>query len=125
PYPTLFRSRGKIEAGLEAQFGFEVAVVLRTLDQLKAMVASDPFGRAAGEDAQLHVLLLDRNMPTGFRQDSLEGDYDVARAEGDAIHYIVYRKDDGTYLGRSQLAVDKSVPKGIVATMRNWNTILK
>jgi hypothetical protein len=55
----------------------------------------------------------------------LPGDYDVARAEGDAIYYIVYRKDDGTYLGHSQLAVDKSVPKGVVATMRNWNTILK
>ena len=119
------RSRQKIEAGLKAQFGFDVPIVLRTLDELKAMVKANPFGREAGEDAQLHVLLLDQDLPTGFKHASLPGDYDVARAEGGEIYYIVYRKDDGTYLGRSQLAVDKSVPKGIVATMRNWNTILK
>jgi uncharacterized protein (DUF1697 family) len=115
----------RIEAGLEAQFGFKVPIVLRSLDELRAMVAANYFGREAGEDAQLHVLLLDQDLPKGFKQASLPGDYDVARAEGDAIYYIVYRKDDGTYLGRSQLAVDKSVPKGVVATMRNWNTILK
>jgi uncharacterized protein (DUF1697 family) len=115
----------KTEAGLKAQFGFDVPIVLRTMDELKAMVTANYFGRAAGEDAQLHVLLLDQDLPKGFRQASVKGDYDVARAEGDAIYYIVYRKDDGTYLGRSQLAVDKSVPKGVVATMRNWNTILK
>jgi uncharacterized protein (DUF1697 family) len=115
----------KIEAGLKEQFGFEVPVVLRSLDQLKAMVKANPFGREAGEDAQLHVLLLGSDLPDGFTHKSLAGDYDVARAVGGEVFYIVYRKDDGTYLGRSQLAVDKSVPKGIVATMRNWNTILK
>lgn len=117
--------REKIEAGLEEQFGFKVPIVLRTVDELKAMVKANYFGREAGEDAQLHVLLLDQDLPKGFKQANIVGDYDVARAEGDAIYYIVYRKDDGTYLGRSQLAVDKSVPKGVVATMRNWNTILK
>jgi uncharacterized protein (DUF1697 family) len=117
--------KAKIEAGLKAQFGFDVPIVLLSMDELKAMVKSDPFGREAGEDAQLHVLLLDQDLPKGFKQPNLPGDYDVARAEGNAIHYIVYRKDDGTYLGRSQLNVDKSLPKGVVATMRNWNTILK
>ena len=115
----------EIEAGLKAEFGFDVPVVLRSMDELRAMVKANPFGRAAGEDAQLHVLLLDQNLPKGFKQANVAGDYDVARAAGGEIYYIVYRKDDGTYLGRSQLAVDKSVPKGIVATMRNWNTILK
>ena len=117
--------KARIEAGLEEQFSFKVPVVLRTVDELKAMVAANHFGREAAEDAQLHVLLLDQDLPEGFRQTSLPGDYDVARAQGDAVYYVVYRKDDGTYLGHSQLAVDKSVPKGVVATMRNWNTILK
>jgi uncharacterized protein (DUF1697 family) len=115
----------RIEAGLKEQFGFEVPIVLRTLDELRAMAAADPFGREAGQDAQLHVLLLDQELPKGFSQAGIAGDYDVARAAGREIFYIVYRKDDGTYLGRSQLNVDKSLPKGVVATMRNWNTILK
>jgi uncharacterized protein (DUF1697 family) len=117
--------KGKIEAGLKEAFGFDVPVVLRSLDELKAMVAANPFGREAGVDAQLHVLLLDQDLPASFKQANVPGDYDVARAVGGEICYIVYRKDDGTYLGHSQLAVDKSVPKSIVATMRNWNTILK
>jgi uncharacterized protein (DUF1697 family) len=115
----------KIEAGLKQQFGFDVPIVLRTMDELKAMVKANPFGREAGEDAQLHLLLLDQHLPKGFKFASLAGDYKVAHIGAQDIFFIVYRKDDGTYLGRSQLAVDKSVPKGVVATMRNWNTILK
>jgi uncharacterized protein (DUF1697 family) len=117
--------KDRIEGGLKAQFGFDVPIVLRTMDALQAMVKADPFGREAGEDAQLHVLFLAEDLPKDFRQASVPGDYDVARAAGGEIFYIVYRKDDGTYLGRSQLNVDKSLPKGVVATMRNWNTILK
>jgi uncharacterized protein (DUF1697 family) len=117
--------RDKIEAGLKEEFGFDVPIVLRTMDELRAMVRANPFGREAGEDAQLHVLLLGDDLPKGFRQADVPGDYDVARAVGGEIFYIVYRKADGTYLGRSQLNVDKSLPKGVVATMRNWNTILK
>jgi hypothetical protein len=49
----------------------------------------------------------------------------VASIRLQELCFLVYRKDDGTYLGRSQLNVDKSLPKGVVATMRNWNTILK
>ena len=115
----------KIEAGLKEQFGFDVPIVLRSLDELKAMVAANPFGREAGEDAQLHVLLLDQDLPKGFKFADLAGDYAVASIRPQELCFLVYRKDDGTYLGRSQLNVDKSLPKGVVATMRNWNTILK
>jgi uncharacterized protein (DUF1697 family) len=117
--------KAKIEAGLKEQFGFDVPIVLRSLDELKAMVKANPFGREAGEDAQLHVLLLDQDLPKGYKQAGLPGDYDVARAVGGEIYYIVYRKEDGTYLGRSDLKVGEGIPKGTVMTMRNWNTILK
>ena len=115
----------KIEAGLKAQFGFDVPIVLRTLDELKAMVKANLFGREAGEDAQLHLLLLDQDLPKGFRFPALAGDYDVAHIGPQDIYFTVYRKDDGTYLGHSKLVIDKNLPKGVVATMRNWNTILK
>src|SRR5689334_20206130 len=48
----------KIETGLEESFGFKVGVVLRTLDELRAMVASDPYEGVTENEAQkLHVLL--------------------------------------------------------------------
>ena len=60
--------KARIEAGLKETFGFDVPIVLRSLDELTAMVKADPFGREAGEDAQLHVLLLDQDLPKGFKQ---------------------------------------------------------
>jgi uncharacterized protein (DUF1697 family) len=115
----------KIEVGLKQQFGFDVPIVLRTVDDLKTLVTANPFGREAGEDAQLHLLLLDRDLPKGFTFPVIAGDYEVAHIGPQEICFTVYRKDDGTYLGNSKLVVDKNVPKGVVATMRNWNTILK
>ncbi|HZY68995.1 MAG TPA: DUF1697 domain-containing protein [Devosia sp.] len=115
----------QIEAGLKKQFSFEVPIVLRTLDELRELAAGNPFGREAGEDAQLHILLFDRELPRGFTVEPLAGDYDIARIGPREICFIIYRKEDGTYLGRSKLSVDKGLPVGIVATMRNWNTILK
>ena len=34
--------KAKIEAGLKEQFGFAIGTVLRSVDELEAMVASDP-----------------------------------------------------------------------------------
>jgi len=117
--------REKVEAGLKQQFGFEVPIVLRPLDALRRMAAANPFGRVAGADAQLHVLFVDPPLPEGYHPDGRAGDYDVAQVSGGEIFFIVYRKDDGTYLGSSKLLPDKVVPTGSIATMRNWNTILK
>jgi uncharacterized protein (DUF1697 family) len=117
--------KGRIEAGLKEQFGFDVPIVLRSVDDLKRMVKANPFGRAAGDDAQLHVLLIDPALPAGFSFPDIEGDYSVAEISGGEIFFIVHKKPDGTYLGGSKLQVDKAMPKGSVATMRNWNTILK
>ena len=41
--------KARIEAGLFEQFGFAVPTVLRSVDELAAMVQSDPFGRAESE----------------------------------------------------------------------------
>ena len=117
--------KGKIEAGLKDAFGFEILVVLRSVDELKAMVASDPFGRSADEDATLHVVLFDTPLPAGLKLKTIEGDFGYARMDERELFLIAYRKPDGTYLGRSQWAVDKELPKGTLMTVRNWNTILK
>ncbi len=46
----------KLELGLEEAFGFKIGVVLRSIDELKAMVAADPFGGVVeSEAAKLHV----------------------------------------------------------------------
>ncbi|MEO7222812.1 MAG: DUF1697 domain-containing protein [Devosia sp.] len=117
--------KDKIEAGLKAEFGFEILVVLRSMDDLKAMVAADPFGRREGEDAKLHVMLFDEPLPKGLKLTSVRGDYDVCGITEREVFMLFLRKPDGTYVGGSDLAYEKELPKGRLLTMRNWNTILK
>ncbi len=123
--PSARGLKARIEAGLAAQFGFAVGVVLRSVAELRALVATDPFGRAEGEDAKLHVMLFDAPIPDGFVQAGVAGDFDVARIDARAIFLIFYRKADGTYLGNSSLDTEKRLPRGTLVTTRNWNTILK
>ena len=115
----------RIEAGLEAQFGFSIGTVLRSLDELRAMASANPFGREEGEDAKLHVMLFDTPIPKGLKAEGKPGDFDLAGRTDRELFFIFYRKPDGTYLGNSDFDLEKRLPKGTLVTMRNWNTILK
>lgn len=116
----------KLELGLQEAFGFKIGVVLRSLDELKAMVASDPFGGVTeSEAAKLHVTLFDQPVPAGLKFEGVKGDFDIPRVTDREVFIIAYRKQDGTYLARSLLDLEKRYPKGTLMTSRNWNTILK
>ncbi|MEO6015061.1 MAG: DUF1697 domain-containing protein [Devosia sp.] len=117
--------KAKIETGLKEQFGFEILVVLRSIDELKAMVASNPYRREEGDDAKLHVILFDEPVLTGLKLKTIAGDFDYARIDPREAFLIAYKKPDGTYLGGSALAIEKEVPRKTLMTARNWNTILK
>lgn len=118
--------KGKIEAGLKETFGFEIGTVLRSVDELKAMVASDPFnGMTENEAAKLHVTLTADLLPQGFEFPGIKGDFDVPRIDAREIFIVAYRKPDGTYLSGGQLDLAKGIPKDALITSRNWNTILK
>lgn len=116
----------KIEAGLKSRFGFEVGTVLRSVDELKAMVRSDPFkGLTESEAAKLHVTLSAEPLPAGFKFPGIKDDFDIPRIDPREIFIIAYRKPDGTYLGGSAIDLEKGIPKKQLVTSRNWNTILK
>lgn len=119
--------KGKIEKALAEHFGFEIGVILRSLDELKAMIASKPFAKADPKaDATFHVLLFAEPMKSKLTIAPVVGDYEAARIDDDAIYVIAYKKPDGTYLGRSKLGdALKPIEKGHLVTMRNWNTIEK
>jgi uncharacterized protein (DUF1697 family) len=117
----------KIEAGLKEAFGFEIGTVLRSIDELAAMVDANPFGREEGEDAKLHVMLFAERMPASFKPRGIKDDFDVPKVTDREVYLLVLRKPDGTYIGNSGglIALEKQLPKGTLVTSRNWNTILK
>jgi len=114
----------RIETGLLEQFGFEVPTVLRSIDELKAMVAADPFGRQEGEDAKLYAMLFDESLPASFKLSGVKNDYDIKSMSPREIFMIAYRKPDGSYSG-GLLNIEKQLPRNALVTTRNWNTILK
>ncbi|MET7680738.1 DUF1697 domain-containing protein [Streptomyces sp. NPDC005423] len=110
---------------IEGRFGFAVDVIVRDHAYLKAIVDACPFPAAALEARQLHVTYLSAPVEE-------ERYADVDRAAhlpeefrfGDRALYL-YAPDG---LGRSRLAVELSRPrrvKGLTATTRNWNTVVK
>jgi uncharacterized protein (DUF1697 family) len=115
----------ELAAAIERRFGFPVDVIVRDHAYLRAVAEACPFPAADLAPKQLHVTYfsaavdeerfaeIDRAayLPEEFRL-------------GDRALYL-YAPDG---LGRSQLAAQLSKPrltKGLVATTRNWNTVLK
>ncbi|MGW2842703.1 DUF1697 domain-containing protein [Streptomyces sp. NPDC001493] len=114
-----------IERAVEEHFGFAVDCLVRSGAYLRAVADACPFPAAELEGKQLHVTFYDgpvtedrfapvdpaAHLPEEFRL-------------GDRALYL-YAPDG---LGRSGLAVALARPavtKGLVATSRNWNTVVK
>ena len=122
PDPNL---SARIEAGLEAQFGFPIGTVLRTLDELRAMLAADPFGdRAEDENTKLYVTLMRDALPAGLQLPSVPGDYTIVRVDAREIYIFAHRLPNGRF-GEGMDKLGKVLDKAGLATTRNWNTIIK
>lgn len=116
----------RLEAGLAAKFGFEIGVVLRALDTLRAMVGANPFEAIpADADAKRYVALLrepvGRSIPLPC---GIPGDFDILATTDTDIFAVAWHMPNGRY-GEGLDTLEKRLPRGTLVTMRNWNTILK
>lgn len=113
----------QLEAAIAKEFGFEVAVVIRTRDELEAVIKANPLPGA--EDAPSHFLvtfLSDVPDPKRFEQiDPAAYLPDEFRLVGREI-YARFPKG----IGESKLAtVLGGTRLGVTPTARNWNTVTK
>ncbi|GAC1682030.1 MAG: DUF1697 domain-containing protein [Ktedonobacteraceae bacterium] len=118
------RIRAQIEASVEERFGFHVEVMVRTLDELRAIIAHNPFQGQPNKEIKWIVVLFLAAQPTAAAQEDLLTSY--TGPEEIFIHgreaYIYY--PDG--IGRSKLTnalLERKLKSA--ATARNWNTILQ
>lgn len=115
----------RLESGLEETFGYPVGVVLRTAAEIEEMVASKPFaGVDSGADVALHVLLVDRPLRPTPDMGGLPAHIEAPRIDAREIYFVAHRLPNGRYTEGLD-KVGKMLPRGVLATMRNWNTILK
>jgi len=115
----------ELAQAIEKHFGFAVGVLVRDHAYLKAVREACPFPAAELEAKQLHVTYF--SAPVGAERFASVDPAAFLPEEfrlGDRELYL-YAPDG---LGRSTLAVALSKPrllKGVVATTRNWNTVVK
>ncbi|MDN3021691.1 DUF1697 domain-containing protein [Streptomyces sp. S.PB5] len=115
----------ELTGAIEKQFGFSVDVIVRDHAYLAAIADACPFPAAELEAKQLHVTYfsapVDADRFAAIDQQSfLPEEFRL----GDRALYL-YAPDG---LGRSKLAEQLAKPrvnKGLIATSRNWNTVLK
>src|SRR3954454_12693108 len=120
------RSEGigaEIEEAIERRFGFPGAVVVRSVDELAAVVDANPFPEATADPRRYYAIFLSRE-PTADRLSAIQVSSNGRDmfAVGDRVIYAWYR--DG--LQRSKLASQLTdAGLGVTATARNWNTVTK
>ena len=108
---------------LREEFGFDIAVVARTRDELARVIADDPFGDEADDPARYQVSFLSAE-PEAAAVAELEA-ADVAPERVAVRGREVYAWHPGG-VGRSELAKlidDRRL--GVEVTARNWRTLTK
>jgi uncharacterized protein (DUF1697 family) len=109
----------EVEARLAEGTGFQVDCVIRTTDELRAVVEADPLGSVADNGSRYHVTFL-RTAPA-------EPDFAPDAFAPELFHLgereIYFWTPDGTI--KSKVLAAFTPKKGEVATMRNWNTVTK
>ena len=114
---------GELERAIEGRFGLDIRVLIRTRDELEAVVRDNPLAHATGDGSRLFVLFLDKHParerlnpidPKAFNPEEF--------AVGDREIYAWFREGlQGSKL--AQALSDKRL--GVTVTNRNWNTVKK
>lgn len=118
-----------LEETIAEKFGFKVGVILRSEAEIAAMLAENPFARLDPEaDIARHVLLLDQPLPADTRLEDRPGHTEIVHIDRREIYIAGYRQPNGRYTEGVQEVLKplyKKLGKGVLDTMRNWNTMEK
>ncbi len=117
--------KAELEAAIEKRWGFLAEAVMRSGAEIEAMIASQPFAAYPAEGPfHRYVLMFDRPLRKDLALTGSAGDYDVVRVDERDLYLVGWRQPDGRH-GPGLDKFDRQLDKGSIATMRNWNTILK
>jgi uncharacterized protein (DUF1697 family) len=111
--------RKEVEAALAKGAGFTVDCVLRTADELRAVVELNPFAEVATDPSRYVVSFLD--VPGTWPE------IDAAEYEPERVHLAEREAYFWLPEGQMKSKILAAFParKGEVATVRNWNTVTK
>ncbi len=114
---------GALDGQLQEWFGFEIPVIVRTAEQLAAVIEANPLGDVADEPKRYQVSFLDRTLP----KDRAERLAELAAGEERVV--VLGREIYAWHpagVARSKLWNELAGPRlGVQATARNWRTVLE
>ena len=112
---------GDVSRAIQAEFGFDVPVVVRTAGELDAVLAADPFGAVATDTSRYSVTFLPVT-PAADRVAALPaaegGEYAVLGRE-----LYLWLPDGMAVSAMAKWPWDRLL--GVAGTNRNWNTVAK
>jgi len=117
--------KAELEAAIEKRWGFFSEAVMRSGPQIEAMIASAPFA-AYPDEGPFHryIMMFETPLRPGIALTGVKDDYDVVRVDEQDLYLVGWRQPDGRH-GPGLDKFERQLDKGIIATTRNWNTILK
>lgn len=117
--------RTAIEAGLQTEFGYEVPTILRTGDQIRALVASEPFeGIPVTKETRMYITFLYKasNHKLTIPYQSADGSYRILNVDPDYIASVKNLTQTSGTLDAMEILAKEF---GNNITTRNWNTVMK
>jgi uncharacterized protein (DUF1697 family) len=112
-----------IERAIERRFGFDIAVLVRTREELTAVVEANPFPKAKGDPSRCFALFLSAN-PDRERIDRI----DRAACAPDEFRLgdrVIYTWLPNRLQGSKVFALLSDNRLGVTTTNRSWNTTTK
>jgi uncharacterized protein (DUF1697 family) len=113
----------EIESAIEEAFGFDVAVVMRTRDEMAALVEEDPLGEVADDPSRRIVVFLaeklDRRKLAGVDPEDYAPEAFTLR-EREIVMWAPNGQRDSPLV---KTLTEKRT--GVVGTARNWRTVEK
>jgi len=114
---------GEIEAAIEREFGFDVTVVMRTRDEIAALVDDDPLGDVATDPKYRIVVFLAKKLDAERLADVDPEQFAPEAFALRARELVMWAPN-----GQADSQIVKTLTEkrtGVTGTARNWRTVEK
>jgi uncharacterized protein (DUF1697 family) len=116
-------ARAKLERAIEERFAMKVDVVVKTMDELRAIVDADPYGARIDHPTRYFVVFLDGAPDTTKREALAREDFEPDSFTA-GRHELYVWCPEGMQSSKLMKALGKPGLAG-TATVRNWATVNK
>ncbi len=117
------KARETLQKGLKERFEMDIDVVVKTMDELEAIIAADPYGNTVDNPTRYFVVFLDR-APAKTTLEALDGQDFEPDSFKVGRHELYAWCPEGMQNSKLMKALGKPGLAG-TATVRNWATVNK